>query len=59
MCSLQRKTCVIKTTENGNTQDAGPSLINIFHPNDVIDGFERKGERKGKASIVVVSLKEL
>ena len=59
MSLLQRKACVIKTTENGNTQDAGQSLINIFHPNDVIDGFERKGEKKGKDSIVVVSLKEL
>ena len=40
MSLLQRKTCVVKTTENGNTQDAGPSLINLIHPNDVIDAFE-------------------
>ena len=40
MSLLYRKTCVMQTRENGNTQDAGPSLINIIHPNDVIDDFE-------------------
>ena len=40
MSLLQRKRCVVKPTENGNARDAGPSLINLIHPNDAIDDFE-------------------